>query len=1422
MKTKHLLSLLFFVFTCASAWAWSDSDYTITGSGTSKTLTITGSGDMTDFTSGTAPWYSERSNIKTIVISDGITYVGAYAFQGITYSSITIPVTVTGFGNRAFYGISSGSAKNVYYKGTPNEWAQIDFAMPALYASSHPFYQSSDDASYATNNHIYFYNQTTTETKIIVFTPGIEEIKPYVFWHAGNITNVNIPHSVTSIGAKAFWKCSNLCRIFVNNTTAPTVSTNVFEGMKSGTNASWIYLPANASASTGAGGYKKLPWYDSSAEGKGASRIGYQGTDVSATASGNNFSITNSKVYPTSGTVNGISWSLDENGVMTFSGSGAITTSFVINTGNAALYPWHRFVDLIDKVVIKGGVTGLSNALETMTSLREIVIEQTAIPTASSSLPTYIHGQKVQVYIDNSSEGDANLSSAPWSDSKFQKSYTTTFCGEPTDLTAGSSVGTTSATFTWTDDKADSWKYICQLASEAAPVSYEWDEAPSTDSETATVSGLKPGYDYVFYLMADCGTMESEVIYEEFTTDCGIIAHAELPWSENFDACTSGVNAPCWAQKNSGDASVAITTYQYSSSPKSLRLTGGTSAKTAIAILPEFVDDIKTLTLTFRYRADISTEYDNYGTPELGYITNINNAATFVKVQDLEQTNWKQITNFIVPANTPDGARFAIRYTNSTNGTTGYTDIDNVTVNAIPECSQPTNVAASSITNEGATITWNANGMSAWVLQVSEGDNEHWGEDINAATNSKALTGLDDNTIFYVRVKADCGVFGESGWSSVVSFRTECDAINVDASTPWSENFNAMPKEIVPECWNNSASTATPYWGESYFIWGTYDVSGNKMLCMSNAAVDGGIALINTPAFAIPDDGKEYEFMFDYANHASSDLVVKMSVDGSAFGVVETYHNTGANAVSPGELISETLSLYGYNGHTVKLQFYTTPAAGYYTIDGAMFVDNVSVRKVPTCFQPTALTASSITDNSAHLTWTAGASETSWKLQYRESGGEWSEDITVNTTAAKDLESLSAHTTYEVRVKAWCDIDDFSEYSEIASFTTLCAAESLPYSESFGLTPSLPTCWEATPASGTNRWSGDYQSTNGFAKLRTGSSGTASLCTPPVNLNANAILRFKWKNANGIAVNLYISTDRGETKTLITGELSNTQADWTTKQYNLSAYTGEEAQFYFIATFSTQNQYAYLDDVEVFAIPTEVFLDNASATDNENRLEDLMGQIANITIERPLLRNGDYCTLALPFNLSAEQIADENCPLHGFTIKEFERSESGTEVNIYLTEVSEIVAGKPYFVRYAGTPTNERLTPLNFRGVTVAAYQPVDEVLSDDCTPHGVFNPYALTGGDQSTLFLSSNNTLYYPSANGTMNGFRAYIKVGGATSAPIRNGAIIRIVEKENTATGVGEVQRDNVQCTKVLRDGQIIIIRDGKEYNVMGNQIR
>ena len=68
------------------------------------TLTIQGSGAMSDYSSNGAPWYSYYSNIKTVVIKDGVTSIGSSAFclcTGLT--SIEIPNSVTSIGVQAFY-----------------------------------------------------------------------------------------------------------------------------------------------------------------------------------------------------------------------------------------------------------------------------------------------------------------------------------------------------------------------------------------------------------------------------------------------------------------------------------------------------------------------------------------------------------------------------------------------------------------------------------------------------------------------------------------------------------------------------------------------------------------------------------------------------------------------------------------------------------------------------------------------------------------------------------------------------------------------------------------------------------------------------------------------------------------------------------------------------------------------------------------------------------------------------------------------------------------------------------------------------------------------------------------------------------------------------------------------------------------------
>lgn len=71
------------------------------------------------------------------------------------------------------------------------------------------------------------------------------------------------------------------------------------------------------------------------------------------------------------------------------------------------------------------------------------------------------------------------------------------------------------------------------------------------------------------------------------------------------------------------------------------------------------------------------------------------------------------------------------------------------------------------------------------------------------------------------------------------------------------------------------------------------------------------------------------------------------------------------------------------------------------------------------------------------------------------------------------------------------------------------------------------------------------------------------------------------------------------------------------------------------------------------------------------------------------------------------------------------------------------------------------------------------------------------------------------------LNPYRAYLScsrphTSGAQAAPMR------IVFHTNTTTGVETVQGDKVQSAKVLRNGQLFILRNGVEYNVNGQIVK
>lgn len=251
-------------------------------------------------------------------------------------------------------------------------------------------------------------------------------------------------------------------------------------------------------------------------------------------------------------------------------------------------------------------------------------------------------------------------------------------------------------------------------------------------------------------------------------------------------------------------------------------------------------------------------------------------------------------------------------------------------------------------------------------------------------------------------------------------------------------------------------------------------------------------------------------------------------------------------------------------------------------------------------------------------------------------------------------------------------------------------------------------------------------------------------------------------------------------------------------------------------------------------LPTDINVWFASELTDQNdaetmntMLDNLDGQeVPVVTMLRPLNRDGYFASLCLPFNMSAAQIAESS--LHSAEIKEFTNATvDGGTLNIEFTPVTEIEAGKPYFVKYTDPEAlGDALDRLDFMAVTIDKTAPVPVThgnlrMVGTYVPKSVSKQTSATDGD-GVLFLGANNTLYWPSKAGNIKPFRAYFELvgGGAMGAP-RKGMPARIVERKNAPTGVDNAT-NNAQYTKRVENGQLVIERNGVKYNAAGQVVK
>ncbi|MBR6018300.1 MAG: InlB B-repeat-containing protein [Paludibacteraceae bacterium] len=222
----------------------------------------------------------------------------------------------------------------------------------------------------------------------------------------------------------------------------------------------------------------------------------------------------------------------------------------------------------------------------------------------------------------------------------------------------------------------------------------------------------------------------------------------------------------------------------------------------------------------------------------------------------------------------------------------------------------------------------------------------------------------------------------------------------------------------------------------------------------------------------------------------------------------------------------------------------------------------------------------------------------------------------------------------------------------------------------------------------------------------------------------------------------------------------------------------------------------------------------------------------DITIGRTIYA-GPYNTFCLPFSMTAEQIAAS--PLNGAILKDYNGADvTGTgaerDLNIHLTDLTQIEAGKPFLVK---TETN--IENPTFNGVTVTYTGDVNglgqNIVADYVDFQGLLAPFDLAGTYQSSpdyLGVGMDGRLYWADATlstAKMRAFRAFfhVKATSIPNSPVRRGMHAQFVEDApQTPTGVEPVTGNPSPVTeKLLRNGILYILRDGKTYNAQGQEL-
>src|SRR5690606_24687677 len=327
-----------------------------------------------------------------------------------------------------------------------------------------------------------------------------------------------------------------------------------------------------------------------------------------------------------------------------------------------------------------------------------------------------------------------------------------------------------------------------------------------------------------------------------------------------------------------------------------------------------------------------------------------------------------------------------------------------------PACFPPTALTAANLTYSSADLAWTSDGTAFDIKWGAPGfDVETEGNLEEDFENGGTLSGLSPQTTYQFYVRQICGA-EESVWAGPFSFTTLCVPVAV---LPYTENFDTYGtgSNAFPDCWERPVTyTSGSVWPS---IIGVSGNSSPNSLRFQSA--------VGTPTYAVShafaEDINNLRVRFNLRREGTSSGTIDIGVmsdpfDLNSFELIQTINPTETTFIEYTINLNNT-TLSGSNNY-IAFRHNSNSSAWYY------WLDDFVVELLPSCIEPSALTATNLTYSSADLSWTSDG--TAFDIKWGTPGFDVEEEgaLEEDFENGGTLSGLEAETTYEFYVRQNC------------------------------------------------------------------------------------------------------------------------------------------------------------------------------------------------------------------------------------------------------------------------------------------------------------------------------------------------------------------------------------------------------------------